>query len=246
MGKPVRVAFFDIENAPSLGYYYDPWKEGNIVATLRPWFMLSFAWQELGSKTVHCKALCDYPNYKNDRENDGQLVKDLWKLFDSFDILIAHNGDRFDKRKANARFLGLGLPPPSPYKTIDTLKIARRVFMLESNKLGSLGEFLGLGDKLPTTGWDTWRGCIEGDAKSWALMKRYNKHDVALLSQIYDKLKAWAPTHPDLRAPGDEGCPTCASTDVQHRGFNRAKTRVTQRMHCQNCGSWFSGKPCAA
>jgi hypothetical protein len=238
-----RIAFFDIENAPSLGYYYDPWKEGNIVATVEPWFMLSFAWMEYGSKTVHCKAICDYPNYKNDKKNDEHLVRDLHKLFDTYDILIAHNGDRFDKRKANARFLGLGLTPPSPYKTIDTLKISRRVFMLESNKLSSLGEFLGLGGKTPTTGWDTWQGCINGDPKAWALMKRYNKRDVALLAQIYDKLKPWAPNHPDLRAyTGDGGCPTCQSPDVQHRGFNVAKTKRTQRMHCQSCGTWFSGK----
>jgi hypothetical protein len=244
MGNPARVAFFDIENAPSLGYYYDPWKEGNIVATLEPWFMLSFAWQELGSKTVQCKVLCDYPSYKNNKKDDSHLVKDLWTLFDNFDVLIAHNGDRFDKRKANARFLGLGLRPPSPYKTIDTLKIARRAFMLESNKLSSLGEFLGLGGKLPTTGWATWRGCIEGDPKSWALMKRYNRHDVLLLSQIYDRLKAWAPSHPDLRVySGATGCPTCTSPNVQHRGFNVARSRRTQRMHCQACGSWFSGAP---
>ncbi len=242
MSKPARVAFYDIECTPSLGYFYDRWKENNIVATIEPWFMLSFAWQELGSETIHCKALCDYPTWQNNKKDDTELIKDLWKLFDSFDILIAHNGDRFDKRKSNARFLGLGLPPPSPTRTIDTLKIARRVFALESNKLDSLASFLGIGHKLSTHGWDTWRGCINGDPKSFRLLKRYNKHDVWLLGEVYRKLKGWAPNHPDLRAyTGSLGCPTCASQDVQHRGFNVAKTKRTQRMHCQECGTWFSG-----
>lgn len=238
-----RIAFFDIETAPSLGWYFDLYKEGNIVATQSPWFMLSFAWKWAGDKSVQCKALCDYPNYRSDKNDDSRLVKDLWKIFDEADILVGHNVDRFDVRKTNSRFLGTGLPPPSPYKTIDTLKIARRVFKQDSNRLAHLGEFLGLGGKLATTGWHTWRGAIDGDAKSWALMKRYNKRDVSLLEEVYTKLRPWAPNHPDLRAyTGRTGCPVCKSQKVQCRGFNVAKTQKKQRMHCQDCGHWYSGR----
>lgn len=244
--RPPRIAYYDLENAPSLGFYYEPYlRHGgrNIVATLEPWFMLSFSWQWHGQKTVHCRALCDFPQYAKNKKDDSALVKELWDLFDQADILIAHNGDKFDTRKANARFLQVIGRPPSPYKTIDTLKIARKHFMLESNRLGDLGEFLGLGGKLPTTGWNTWRGCIDGDKSAWSLMKRYNKQDVALLAQVYDRLKAWTPNHPDLRAwTGGAGCPTCQSANVQRRGENVAKTRRTPRFHCQDCGSWFSGK----
>lgn len=240
-----RVLLWDLENSPSLGYYYEPYlRHGgrNIIATLEPWFMLSFQWKWLGEKKTHVKALCDYPSYAKNKKDDSPLIKDLWGLLDSCDIAIAHNGDKFDRRKANARFLQVVGKPPSPYKTIDTLKVARREFMLESNRLGDLGEFLGLGGKLPTTGWDTWRGCIEGDPRAWAILKRYGKRDVSLLGDIYEKLKPWVRNHPDLRAyDGSDGCPTCASADVQHRGFNVAKTKRTQRMHCQACGSWFSG-----
>lgn len=240
-----RIAFFDLENAPSLGWFYDPFKENNIVATEQDWFLLSFAWKWADESKVHVKALCDYPTYAKNKTDDRPLVKDLHKLFDEADILIAHNGDRFDRRKANSRFLGCGLPPPSPYKTIDTLKIARRQFMQNSNRLGELGEFLGLGSKLATTGWDTWRRCIEGDPKAWAALKRYNKRDVTLLEQVYDKLRPWNPNPPDLRAySGNKAsCPVCQSNNVQHRGFNVAKVRRTQRMQCQSCSHWFSGEP---
>lgn len=242
MAEP-RIAFYDLENAPSLGWYYDRWKEGNIVADEQDWFMLSFAWQWQGETKVHCKALCDYPSYKKNKTDDSPLIKDLWKLFDEADILIAHNGDRFDRRKSNARFLGCKLHPPSPYKTIDTLKVARRQFMLGSNSLASLGQFLGLGGKLPTTGWDTWRGCIEGDPKAWSTVKRYNKRDVTLLKGVYEELRPWIPNHPDLRNyTGRTGCPACQSKNVQCRGFNVAKTRKTQRMQCRDCGHWHSGR----
>lgn len=242
MPEPTLV-FFDIETAPSLGWYFDLYKEGNIVDTEQPWFMLSFAWKRYGDKSVQCRALCDYPGYKPDKPDDSALVKELWKIFDSADILIGHNVDRFDRKKTNSRFLGLNLPPPSPYKTIDTLKIAKANFAQDSNRLAALGKFLGLGGKLPTTGWDTWRGAIKGDPKSWSLMKRYNKRDVALLEQVYLKLRPWHKSHPDLRAyTGTTGCPACSSKRVQCRGFNVAKTQKTQRMQCQDCGHWYSGR----
>lgn len=238
-----RIAFYDLENAPSLGWYYDRWKEGNIVADEQDWFMLSFAWQWQGESKVHCKALCDYPSYQKNKTDDSNLVKDLWKLFDEADVLIAHNGDRFDRRKSNSRFLGCDLPPPSPYRTIDTLKASRRQFMQGSNSLASLGEFLKLGGKIPTTGWHLWRACIDGDPKAWEKLKRYNKRDVTLLKSVYERLLPWIPNHPDLRAISlKTGCPSCQSKRVQCRGFNYSQTQKTQKMQCLDCRRWFLGR----
>lgn len=240
MKKP-RIAFYDLENAPSLGWYYDRYKEGNIVADEQDWFMLSFAWQWADEKKVHCKALCDYPGYSKNKTDDSHLIKDLHKLFDEADILIAHNGDRFDRRKSNSRFLGCGLPPPSPYKTIDTLKVARRQFMQGSNSLQSLGTFLGLGGKLPTTGWHTWRGCIDGDPKAWAAIKKYNKRDVGLLRGVYERLLPWIPNHPDMRVyTGKASCRNCGSHDLQMRGEERTLTTTKQRYQCKACAHWGS------
>jgi hypothetical protein len=236
-----KICYYDLENSPSLGWYYDRYKEGNIVADEQDWFMLSFAWTWGDEKKVHCKALCDYPGYAKDKTDDSHLVKDLWKIFDEADILIAHNLMRFDRRKANSRFLGLGLPPPSPYKTIDTLKVARSQFMQGSNSLQSLGEFLGLGGKLPTTGWHTWRGCIDGDPKAWESLKRYNKRDVVLGRAVYKKLLPWTSNHPDLRVwNGKASCRNCGSHKLQMRGEERTLTTIKQRYQCQACHHWGS------
>lgn len=59
------------------------------------------------------------------QENDERIVKSLWNLFNECDILIAHNALNFDVPKMNARFVKYGLNPPSPYKIIDTLQIAK-------------------------------------------------------------------------------------------------------------------------
>ncbi len=240
MQNPPRVIFYDIETAPSLGYYFDPYKEGNIVSTVQSWFMLSFAYKIKGEKKIHYHCLADYPGYAKNKTCDKALVTDLHRLvFSTGDILIGHNIDRFDSRKSKARFLAHGLPPTPPVKTIDTLKLARRVFKMDSNRLASIGEYLGLGGKTVTTGWKLWEACIEGDRKAWRQMGVYNKRDVDLLEQVYDKLAPWHPNPPAMTHSG--ACPSCQSGHVTQRGFNVTKTRRTQRLQCQGCGHWFSG-----
>jgi hypothetical protein len=81
-------------------------------------------------------------------------------LFDETDVIVAHNGDRLDIKKSNAWFIAYGLKPPSPYITIDTLKIARKYFAFASNKLSDLSRFLKVGKMLEHTGIALWFDCM--------------------------------------------------------------------------------------
>lgn len=242
MAEMAKVLFFDTENAPNLGYVWGKWEQ-NVIDFKTNWYFLSFAFKWLGTKSIQCHALPEFPSFKKDKECDRFLVQKLWEVLDEADVVIAHNGDRFDLRKANARFAAHGMKPPSPYKSIDTLKIARRYFQFDSNKLDDLGHYLGVGRKLPHTGKHMWFGCMTGDPKSWSIMKRYNCQDVALLEQIYLKLRPWAATHPDLNHISRlQACPICQSPKIQHRGFSCTKTGKRKRMQCQACGSWSVDK----
>jgi hypothetical protein len=237
-----KVAFFDVENAPSLGWFWGHLWETSIIGVDVPWYMLSFSYKWMGESKVHCHALPDYKLYKRDKEDDKRLIKDLHKLFDEADILIAHNGDRFDIRKANARFIMQGLRPPSPYKSIDTLKVARQKFHFQSNKLDDLGQYLGVGRKMPHTGFDLWKRCMTGEKAAWNTMREYNMKDVLLLERVYEKLKPYMTNHPDLRIYEDRpGCPTCKSIHVEKGGFKVSRSRKYQRYHCLDCGSWYQG-----
>lgn len=234
-----KIALFDIETAPSLGFYFDRWKENNIIETVEGGYLLSFAVKWLGQKSIKVRALSDYKRGPYHPDDDKNLAKELWSVFDEADYLVAHNGRAFDIRTARARFLYHNFKPPSPFGNIDTLKIARQFFKIESNKLDSLGSFLGVGRKLPTMGKDTWLGCMRGEEKSWAIMRRYNAQDVALLERIYLKLRPWATTHPDLNfITRAQACPTCQSPRVQNRGFCFTRTGKRQRIQCTACGNW--------
>ena len=245
MQTPLKVLLLDIETAPSLGWVWAKW-ETNVIDFKSDWYVLSYGYKWLkllgeDPEKVKVVGLIDFPRfYKRDKENDKPLMKTLWALLDEADIIIAHNGDKFDLPKINTRFLTHGFRPPTPYKTVDTLKIARSNFAFDSNKLDDLGRYLKIGRKLPHTGFHLWQGCMLGDAESWKMMKEYNGHDVELLESVYMLLRPWDKKHPAVNLGMAETCPKCGSTDVQKRGFSYTALSRAQRYQCQDCYGWFA------
>jgi transposase-like protein len=80
--------------------------------------------------------------------DDNRILQSIWKLLDEADIVVGHNGDRFDLRKLRWRFISHGMAPPSPFKIIDTLKIARREFFAPSYKQDFLTKYFKLENKV--------------------------------------------------------------------------------------------------
>jgi hypothetical protein len=232
--EPV-VVLIDIESSPELNWTWGRY-EVNALKNERNWEMLSFAWKTLGSKRVECLAR---PDFKD--KTDRALTCAAWKVLNDADVVVGHNVDKFDNRKLRAKFVQYRLPPPRPYKTIDTLKIARKHFAFSSNKLADLGQTLGVGEKLKTGGLDLWFACMAGDRAAWRKMVAYNKRDVVLLEAVYERLKAWHTSHPNMPLhSGAYGCPVCSSVDLQRRGYVVSKVTKSPRWQCQSCGHWFS------
>lgn len=239
MKARAKIVFLDVENTPSVGYVWGKYDQ-TVNEFKSDWFMLSFAYKVLGEKTTRFHGLIDYPSFQKNKEDDKKLMQDLWKVLDEADIIIGHNVDRFDIRKANARFLIHGMPPPSPYRTVDTLKVSRKSFKFNSNSLDDLAASLGIGRKLKHLGFALWLGCMNGDAKSWATMRKYNIKDVDLLEQVYFTMRPWATGHANVNK-GGFACPTCGSTEVQKRGWSYTALRQKRRYQCTSCASWFLG-----
>lgn len=238
-----KIAFIDIETSPNLGWVWGKWEQ-NVIEFEREWHILSFSVKWLHERGTNTYALPDYPAaYKVDPENDRKLIQELWKVFDEADIIITHNGLKFDIPKTNARFLEHGLPPPTPYKTIDTLVLARKHFAFSSNKLGDLCVKLGLGGKVKHPGFELWRKCMLGDPKAWKLMKKYNAQDVVLLEKLYLKLRPWHETHPNVALMKGQyhACPACGSLKTQARGWYYIVARRCRRYQCQDCHKWSKG-----
>lgn len=235
MSKP-KILIFDIETSPNLGYVWGKWEQ-NVIEFKEEWHMLSFSAKWLGGKQI-TKGLCDYPGYKKDKDNDKALVLELHKLFDEADIIVAHNGDQFDIKKTQMRFSFHRISPPSPFKTVDTKKIAKKYFAFNSNSLNDLGLTLGLGKKEKHDGFDTWTGCMAGNKTSWNIMKKYNAEDVLLLEKIYLHFLPWMGGHPNLSQTLGYVCPKCGSDKLHSRGYSASLTGIFNRFQCQDCGGW--------
>ena len=229
--KP-RILFYDIETMAALVYTWSNYKT-NVIATEKDWYMLSVAWSWRGDDDIF------FSRKSKKKGDDTLLVHTVWDLLNDADIVVAHNGDNFDQRKCNARFIELGLSPPSPYQTIDTKKVAARAAYNYSNKLDELARRLDLGRKLNTLGFNTWLGCAAEDPKSWKLMEEYNIHDVLLLEKVYDALLPWIDTVNMAHwAEGRLACRRCGSKNVQKRGVVRTNASTFQNYWCKDCGGW--------
>lgn len=239
MSQKSRILIYDIETSPVISYNWGIWDQ-NAIEVIEDWQILCFAYKWLGDKKTHVISQDDFSSYEKGVNDDKNVVTALRDLFDRADIVIAHNGDSFDQKKSQARMMAHDLAPPSPYKQIDTKKVAKRYAAFTSNKLDTLGDTFGLGRKLQTGGFATWKGCLNGDKKSWKLMKKYNKQDVVLLEKIYLRLLPWMGSHPAINHSGDiEACPKCGiAGKMQSRGYSVTTTNTYRRFQCQSCGGW--------
>jgi hypothetical protein len=220
--------------------------EENLIEIVHPWHILCFSVKWNHERRVRTYTLPDFPEFKRDKHSDSGLCKKLHSVFDEADFLIGHNSIRFDERKARARFAFWNLPPPSPSRSIDSLRIARSQFGFTSNRLNDLGVFLGCGAKRDTGGFKLWKAAMDGDPIAFKQMGRYCARDVELLVQVYEKLRPFATNHPNTAAFTDRpACPVCQSNNVQRRGVRVAIKRRFERMQCQKCGHWYSGKKIA-
>ncbi len=237
---PIRRLFFDIETSPNLVL---SWRVGyrinidydNIVKERA---IICAAWKWGGQTKVHALGW-------DENQDDKVILEAFLEVAHQADELVAHNGDKFDLPWIKTRCLFHGLQTFPRYKTIDTLAWARRNFYFNSNRLNYIGKSLGLGCKMTTT-FGLWRSIVlENDREKLAQMLRYNKRDVVLLEQVYDKLSAHV--NPKTHAGVINGrekwtCAHCASEDTAVSKTRRVTMTgtVQRQMRCQNCGRYYT------
>ncbi len=240
-----RVLLWDIETAPVRAYVWGAYEQ-NTLWKDRDWYLLTIAWKWLGEDKVHVAGLDEYEMYDIDPYDDYALVSLAWALFNEADIVVAHNGVSFDTKKAKQRMIVQEFDPPSPFKEVDTLQLARKTFAFTKNNLDELCRDLGIGEKINTGGIELWRDIVENaDPKAWALMKKYNKNDVVILEQLYLRLRPWG-QHPNLATIADrpKACPKCGDdkAGMVIRGYNHTAVSVRASYRCNFCGGYSQGR----
>jgi hypothetical protein len=187
-----KVLYIDVETAPAEAYVWQQYdnnidlpmlkKDGSILSWCAKW---------AGDKEL--KAMYkDMRGKEKNLDKTKELIKPLWKLMDKADIVIWHNGNKFDKGKINVEFIKNNLGAPSEYKSIDTLLLARSTFNFFSNKLAFLTKKLRVsrikGSHGDFPGFSLWDQCMKGNIKAWNSMKTYNIIDVVALEMVFKEM----------------------------------------------------------
>jgi DNA-directed RNA polymerase subunit RPC12/RpoP len=244
VSKKPKIITLDIETSPIIAYVWGLFKQFvGLEQILQDWSVLSFGAKTLGVDGVRYHDVAKQKNFYDDRK----IMRALWKELDQADIVITQNGIRFDHKKINARFLILGMPPPSPFKMVDTMVEAKKVAAFTSNKLAWLSRVLSeerKSDHGKFPGFLLWSECLKGNPEAWAEMREYNPQDVIATEEVYLKLRPWIEGHPNLAAYDDNEdmrCPNCSSEHVVRKGFRFTQTGKYARYKCGDCGAWSRG-----
>jgi uncharacterized protein YprB with RNaseH-like and TPR domain len=237
--KSPKLLFLDIETAPLQAFVWGTWDQNVALNQIKKdWHVLSWAAKWQGSNEM---LYMDQSKAK-DITNDKNILKGIWKLIDEADIIVTQNGKSFDIKKLNARFVINGFKPPSSFKHIDTLRLAKKYFGFTSNKLEYLSNKLNLKYKKlkhnEFSGFELWLECLLGNPKAWKTMEKYNKFDVLALEELYNKLVAWDGNAVNFSLYHDKGtvC-SCGSTQFRKNGFFYSATGKYQRYYCVKCGA---------
>jgi hypothetical protein len=245
MSDGPKIGTLDIETAPIIAYVWALWKQNiGLPQIIRDWSILSYTYKWLHKK----KCVYNDVSQKENLEDDSDLLKELWDFLDEADIVVAQNGVAFDIKKIMARFIQAGMPPPSPFKVVDTMLEARKIARFTSNKLAWLSEVLTDTPKLSHSefpGFTLWTECLKRNPKAWKVMRKYNPVDVIGTEGVYLKLRPYIVGHPNVAAYYEdetERCPKCGSVHLEKRGFSYTQTGMYQRFICLACKGWSRGR----
>lgn len=243
----MKHLLLDIETSPNVAHVWSLWNANVSLVQLRESsYMMSWAAKWYGDRKV------DFASIHHDGRDD--MLARIHELMSDADVITHYNGLKFDIPNLNKEFVTAGMHPPAPSKHIDLYQVVRKRFRFPSNKLEYVAGALGLEGKVKHAGHQLWVRCLAGDDKAWAEMRRYNKRDVTLLEQVYDKLLPWIENHPHRAFfDPDAGCPSCGASAIYgvRQGFAYLVSGIYQRFQCKAprpqstggvCGSWYRGK----
>jgi len=234
-----KVLLLDIETAPIKAYVWQLWKQNvSINQIVNDWFVFTWAAKWLFEDKVYSMKLTRQEALKQD---DKRIMQGIHKMLNEADIVISHNGKRFDLPRLNTRFIIHGMMPPLPYQQIDTFDSMKKIAGFTSNKQDFFNMVLHSPRKIDTGGFELWDECYNGNMESMSKMQEYNIWDVKSLEENYIKLRPFIVPHPNMGLfimDGLERCPSCGSNDLHdcHKDY-MTTVSVFELRKCNNCGA---------
>lgn len=132
-----------------------------------------------------------FNSWKKSKSNEREVIEKIAYELDKYDILIAHNGQWFDKGFFNAKCLQYGIRPILRFKKlIDPVQISRRHLRLGRNTLAALIDYLEIPVHKTPIELKKWiQASHDGNTKSMDIICTHCEYDVITLEKVYDKLR---------------------------------------------------------
>jgi hypothetical protein len=233
----LKRLYFDIETSPNIVY---SWNIGynlqigyeNIIQE-RAIICISYKWE--GDKNVYTLTW--------NNGDDKDMIKKFISIINTADEVVGHNSDRFDLKWFRTKCVYHGIKSLPEFKSIDTLKISKKEFKFNSNRLDYIAKYLGLGSKIKTD-FKLWMRVMGGESKALKEMSTYCENDVVILEKVYKKLEGYtkAKTHVGVMSGGNKcDCPSCGSKHTHSDGNTFSATGMQKKkMYCVDCHSYFT------
>lgn len=227
-----RILFWDTEYTPALTYSWNnrPKFLSNDFL-VEPARMLCFGARWYGSKKTEVV---------DERDGRKEMLLRIRDILTEADMVVSYNGIGYDSKKVKGEFLKEGIDPPAPYKEIDLFRVVKSQASFYSHKLDYIAQEMGVGKKVDTGGFQLWLDVMAGDEKAWRKMRRYQKQDVDLLVDLFERLKPWIKM-PVPISENPESCHNCGGDEFQSRGWAYAQYSKYRRFQCKKCKSWLRG-----
>jgi transposase-like protein len=239
--KGPGILSLDVETLPLKFYGFAVWGQDiRPHQIIQDWSLLSYAAKWVGDDNVISGILTpeEIPT-----RNDKRISSEIWQLLDRAQVVITHNGKRFDIKKIQTRFWKHGLHKPGHYRVIDTLVAAKSVFGLTYNSMDFIAKYIERDEKLDTD-FSLWARADQADPEALGYMREYNEQDVITQDQIYMSMREWIPNHPNLTIyNGQKACPVCLHKHYKPIGIYTTNKKKYKEYRCNQCGStWHNSK----
>lgn len=241
-----RILFFDTERAPPLAWVWESKKPQFISYPqyVQHGFFTSIQWQFYCESKPSAFSVTDHKSsFRKDPTCDKRVVKKAAELLNECDILVAHNGKRFDWGHILGKMIYHDIPPVRKPYIIDTLTEARKA-NFPSNALGNLADYLEIAKKEKNQA-DIGKmvfGSISQRIEEINKQTAYGLKDIQPMIELYERIRPYMDSHPNLGAYTGLLTCSCGSTDIQSRGERHLTgNRVKAMYRCRACSKPIYG-----
>lgn len=204
--------------------------------------------------TIVCAKWYDRPDVIRltewDKGGRARFLKNVHALMAQADIIIGHNVDGADIPwlEGDLYFPRIGhkhkpnLPPLPPFKTVDTLKVARRFKTgVHFKSLNALCQILEIPAKTDVYDRAAMERAVAGSVEDRERLVEYCAGDVIATQGLYDALRPHIKNHPALFVDGEDKLTVCnrcgGSTELTAKRYVASVLSYTMRK-CVNCGGY--------